>query len=70
MLKSRHGSSHTNNVSPQAPDNPNIHFHLGMAYAKTDQPALARQELERVLRINPNYSEAAEVKKQLAQLKS
>jgi Tfp pilus assembly protein PilF len=41
-----------------------------MAYAKTDQPALARQQLERVLKINPNYSEAAEVKKQLAQLKS
>jgi hypothetical protein len=34
------------------------------------QSALARQELERVLRIDPNYSGATEVKKQLAQLKS
>jgi Tfp pilus assembly protein PilF len=46
-----------------------MHYHLGMAYVKTDQPALARQQPERVLKINPNYS-AAEVKKQLAQLKS
>ena len=34
------------------------------------QSALARQELERVLGIDPNYSGATEVKKQLAQLKS
>jgi len=53
-----------------APDNPNIHYHLGMAYAKTEQAALARQQLERVLKIDPNYSEAAEIKKQLAGLKS
>src|ERR1035437_1969853 len=25
------------------PDNPDIHYHLGMAYEKTDHPALARQ---------------------------
>jgi len=53
-----------------APDNPAIHYHLGMAYQKTDQPALARQQLERVLKIDPNYSGAADVKKQLAQLRS
>jgi len=41
-----------------------------MTYAKTDQPALARQQVERVLKINPNHSEANEVKKQPAQLKS
>ncbi len=54
----------------KAPDNPNIHYHLGMAYAKTDQPALARQQFERVLKINPNYRAATEIKKQLAGLKS
>ena len=52
------------------PDNPNIHYHLGMAYAKAEKPVLARQQLELVLKINPNYSEAAEVKKQLDSLKS
>lgn len=52
------------------PDNPDIHYHLGLAYEKTDQPALARQQLQRVLKINPNYSGAADVKRELAQLKS
>ena len=51
----------------RAPDNPEIHYHLGMAYAKNGQIALARQQLERALKLNPN---ASEVKKQLAQLKS
>jgi tetratricopeptide (TPR) repeat protein len=54
----------------KAPDNPDIHYHLGLAYQKTEQPALARQQLERVLKINPDYSQAAEIKKQLAGLKS
>ncbi len=51
----------------RAPDNPDIHYHLGMAYAKNGQTALARQQLERALKLNPNSSD---VKKQLAQLKS
>ncbi len=54
----------------KAPDNANIHYHLGLAYLKTQQPVLARQQFERVLKINPNYSEAAEVRKQLDSLKS
>ncbi len=53
-----------------APDNPDVHYHLGLAYQKTEQPALARQQLERALQINPNYSAAAEIKKQLGSLKS
>lgn len=51
----------------KTPDNPDIHYHLGMAYAKSGQTALARQQFERVLKINPNSDDA---KKQLAQLKS
>jgi len=54
----------------KTPDNPDIYYHLGMAYAKTKQPALARQHLEHALKINPNYRDAAEIKKQLAGLKS
>ncbi len=53
-----------------SPDSPDIHYHLGLAYEKTEQPALARQHLERALKINPNYSAAAEIKKQLSSLKS
>jgi tetratricopeptide (TPR) repeat protein len=54
----------------KTPDNPTVHYHLGLAYQKTDQRALAREQLERVLKINPNYSDAADVKKQLAELRS
>jgi regulator of sirC expression with transglutaminase-like and TPR domain len=43
---------------------------LGLAYQKIDKPAQAREQLQRVLKINPNYSDAADVKKQLAQLQS
>jgi len=54
----------------KAPEDATVHYHLGLAYEKTDQPKLARQHLQRVLKINPNYSDAADVKKQLAQLAS
>ncbi|MGA7380292.1 MAG: tetratricopeptide repeat protein [Terriglobales bacterium] len=54
----------------KAKDDATVHYHLGLAYEKTDQPALARQHFERVLKINPNYAHAADVKTQLAQLKS
>jgi tetratricopeptide (TPR) repeat protein len=53
-----------------APDNPSLHYHLGLAYAKANQPALARQQLELVLKLDPNYHDADAVKKELAQLKS
>jgi TolA-binding protein len=52
------------------PENPDIHFHLGMAYEKMDQRALARQQLEQVLKIFPNYRDAAEIKRELIRLKS
>jgi tetratricopeptide (TPR) repeat protein len=54
----------------KSPDNPTVHYHLGLAYEKTDQSGLAKQQLERVLKIDPNYLDADDVKKQLAQLKS
>ena len=54
----------------KAPDDPTVHYHLGLAYQKTGKNDLARQHLERVLKIDPNYSQAADVRKQLAQLKS
>jgi tetratricopeptide (TPR) repeat protein len=58
------------NDKAKAPENATLHYHLGLAYEKSDQKDLARQQFERVLKINPNYSDAAEVKKQLAQLHS
>jgi tetratricopeptide (TPR) repeat protein len=41
-----------------AADEPEIHYHLGLAYEKVNQPAQAKQQLERALKINPNYSDA------------
>jgi tetratricopeptide (TPR) repeat protein len=41
-----------------ANDDPTVHYHLGLAYEKVNQPAQARQQLERVLRINPNNNDA------------
>jgi tetratricopeptide (TPR) repeat protein len=52
------------------PDNATYHYHLGLAYARSAQPSLAKQHLERVLKIDPHYSDADDVKKQLAQLRS
>jgi tetratricopeptide (TPR) repeat protein len=51
-------------------ENPDIHYHLGWAYEKTNQPALARQHFEQVLKINPNYPAASEIKKEMSHLKS
>jgi tetratricopeptide (TPR) repeat protein len=53
----------------RSPDSPNVRFHLGLAYEKTGQSALARQQLERVLKIAPDYSKANDVRKLLAQLR-
>jgi tetratricopeptide (TPR) repeat protein len=49
-----------------AADDPTVHYHLGLAYQKVNQPAQARQQLERVLKINPNNSDA---KKALSELR-
>ena len=54
----------------KAPEDPTVHYHIGLAYEKASQPALARQHLERVLKLSPNYSSAADVKKILSQLRS
>ncbi len=50
-------------------DNPRFHYHLGMAYAKSGQASLARQQLQQVLRLNPNSSDAESAKRQLGELK-
>jgi len=52
------------------PESAEYHYHLGLAYAKSEQPALAKQHLERVLKIDPKYPDANDVRKQLAQLRS
>lgn len=48
------------------PDDGEIHYHLGMAYQKANQNALARQQLERAVKLSPNNADA---KKALAELR-
>ena len=50
-----------------SPDSATYHYHLGMAYQKAGNFALSKKEFEATLQINPNFSEAAEIKKVLAQ---
>ena len=42
------------------PDNPTLHYHLGLAYERAGDSVLAKKELQRVLQLNPNYSAAGE----------
>jgi len=46
------------NEKKGAADDPTVHYHLGLAYEKANQPAQARQQLERALKISPNFSDA------------
>jgi tetratricopeptide (TPR) repeat protein len=52
-----------------AADDPTVHYHLGLAYQKANQPAQARQQLERALKISPNFSDADGARKALADLR-
>jgi tetratricopeptide (TPR) repeat protein len=52
-----------------SPENPRFHYHLGMAYARSGQASLARQQLQQMLALNPTASDAEGAKKQLAELK-
>jgi cellulose synthase operon protein C len=46
------------NEKAGAADDPMVHYHLGLAYEKANQPVQARQQLERALKISPNNAEA------------
>jgi tetratricopeptide (TPR) repeat protein len=50
-------------------DDPEVRYHLGMAYQKANQPRLAREQLERALKISPNFSEAVSARKALSELR-
>jgi Flp pilus assembly protein TadD len=52
----------------KSPEDPRIYYHLGMAFGKIGQSALARQELQMALKAGPSPSDAADARKQLALL--
>jgi tetratricopeptide (TPR) repeat protein len=51
------------------PDNALFNYHLGLAYAKSGQAALARQQLDRVVKIKPNFPDVDELRRALAEAK-
>ncbi len=50
-----------------APDDSTLHYHLGLAYQKANQLALARQQLEKAVKLSPGNADA---KKALSSLRS
>jgi Flp pilus assembly protein TadD len=52
----------------KVPDNATYQYHLGMAYQSEKRTSAARLHLERVLKINPNYENAGDVRRALAEL--
>jgi Flp pilus assembly protein TadD len=51
------------------PDNALYNYHLGLAYAKNGQAALAKQQLDRVVRLKPNFPEVEELRRAVAEAK-
>ena len=51
------------------PDSALYNYHLGLAYAKTGQAGLAKQQLDRVVKIKPNFPEVDELRRALAEAK-
>jgi tetratricopeptide (TPR) repeat protein len=51
------------------PENVLFNYHLGLAYAKSGQAALARQQLDRVVKIKPNFPEVDQLRQAVAEAK-
>ncbi len=45
---------------------PTFYYHLGLAYEKTEQAGLAKQQFERALKISPSFSDANDARRHLA----
>jgi cellulose synthase operon protein C len=51
------------------PDNALFNYHLGLAYAKSGQGSLARQQLDRLVKIKPNSPDVEELRRAVVQAK-
>ena len=51
------------------PDNALFNYHLGLAYAKTGQAALARQQLDRLVKIKPDFPDVEVLRRAVAEAK-
>ena len=50
------------------PQNPSFQYHLGMAYFATGDRPRAKEALEKALRLKPDFVEAGDARKILAQM--
>jgi Flp pilus assembly protein TadD len=57
------------NSTLKAPNNPSYAYHLGLAYLKNGEVAKARAELERALKLKPDFDGAADARKALESIK-
>jgi Tfp pilus assembly protein PilF len=57
-------------ASKKGPQTPGSQYRLGLAYMKAGDQKNARASFERALKLNPPSSEAEDVKRALATLKS
>jgi cellulose synthase operon protein C len=48
------------------PQNPTYHYHLGLAYEQVHDTALAKKQFQYTLQIDPNFSQADQVRKALS----
>jgi len=48
------------------PENALFNYHLGLAYAKAGQTSLARQQLDRVVRLQPNFPDLEQLRQAVA----
>jgi tetratricopeptide (TPR) repeat protein len=51
------------------PDNALFNYHLGLAYAKSGQVNLAKQQLDRVVKIKPDFPDVDELRRAVAEVK-
>jgi tetratricopeptide (TPR) repeat protein len=51
------------------PDNALFNYHLGLAYAKSGQAGLARQQLDHLVKIKPNFPDINELRQAVAEVK-
>ena len=51
------------------PESALFNFHLGLAYARNGQAALARQQLDRVLKVSPDFPNLDQLRRAIAEIK-
>ena len=56
-------------ASQQAPSNPTIHYHLGLAYLKDGHKSEAEAALQHALKLDPKFQAADDAKRALATIK-